>query len=176
MNTPSDHQLMPAIGLMERKVEEAERKAAELLGALNILRTEAGLPIRVSGTGAQGSQHSGAQISAQIKADTFFGKKQQTAIRQYLEMRKASGQSTAKPREIFEALQNGGYEFETKSEDNALVGIRALLRKRTETFVQLNNGTYGLVAWYPELKRQKSGASSPTEKGDAETGDPSEKE
>jgi hypothetical protein len=148
----SEHELMPAITLMERKVDEAERKVNELLGALNVLRAEAGLPPRPGGN--NGGPGGGDQVQTQIKPDTFFGKKQQTAIRQYLEMRRAQGLGPAKPREIYDALLAGGYEYEAKNAEVALVGMRALLRKRTETFVQLSNGSYGLVAWYPDLKRK----------------------
>lgn len=155
----SQHELMPAITLMERKVDEAERKVTELLGALNVLRAEAGMPPR-SGGGGGGQSGSVDQIQTQIKADTFFGKKQQTAIRQYLEMRRAQGLGPAKPREIYDALAAGGYEFEAKSADIALVGIRALLRKRSETFVQLQNGTYGLDSWYEERKRKRASVTS----------------
>jgi hypothetical protein len=156
----SDHELMPAITLMERKVDEAVRKVNELLGALNVLRVEAGLPPRPGG-GSGGDGSSAADpIQTQIKGDTFFGKKQQTAIKQYLEMRRAQGLGTAKPRDIYDALAAGGYEFEAKNADIALVGIRALLRKRTETFVQLKNGTYGLIAWYPDLKKAKAATAT----------------
>jgi hypothetical protein len=155
----SQHELMPAITFMERKVDEAERKVNELLGALNVLRAEAGMPPRPGGGGSGGSDVSGS-IPTQIKPDSFLGKKQQTAIREFLEIRRAQGLGPAKPREIYDALHAGGYQFEAKTADIALVGLRALLRKRSETFYQLNNGTYGLVAWYPDLKRPKSSASS----------------
>lgn len=141
----SQHELMPAITLMERKVDDAERKVNELLGALNVLRAEAGMPPRPGGGGGGGTEQAGA-IPTQIKPDTFLGKKQQTAIREFLEIRRAQGLGPAKPREIYDALHAGGYQFEAKTADIALVGLRALLRKRTETFYQLNNGTYGLVA------------------------------
>jgi hypothetical protein len=160
MASSDQHELMPAITLMERKVDEAERKVNELLGALNVLRAEAGMPPRPGGGGGGGSDP--AQTT--IRADTFLGKKQQTAMRQYLEMRRAQGLGPAKPREIYEALLAGGYQFEAKTTDVALVGMRALLRKRSETFFQLNNGSYGLVAWYPDLRKPK-GSSSNSDEG-----------
>jgi hypothetical protein len=161
----TDHELMPAITLMERKVNEAERKANELLGALNVLRGEAGLPPRPPGGGG-GIQNAADHVQTQIKADTFFGLKQQRAIRQYLDMRRAQGLGPAKPREIYDALLAGGYEYEAKNAEVALVGMRALLRKRSETFVQLSNGSYGLIAWYPDLKRPKPTAVDAPETAD----------
>jgi len=170
----TQHELMPAITLMERKVDEAERKVTELLGALNVLRSEAGLPPRPGGGG--GSNSGTDQVQTQIKPDTFFGKKQQTAIRSYLDMRRAQGLGPAKPREIYDALLAGGFEYEAKTADIALVGMRALLRKRSETFVQLSNGSYGLVAWYPDLKRSKPSTSIETEAEDDEDDEVEESE
>jgi hypothetical protein len=170
----TQHELMPAITILERKVDEAERKALELMSALNVLRGEAGLPPRAAGVSSAGSESS--PISTQIKADTFFGKKQQTAIRQYLDMRRAQGLGPAKPREIYDALLAGGYQYDAKNAEIALVGMRALLRKRTETFVQLNNGTYGLVAWYPDLKRQKVSSASSSNGADADASDAPEED
>jgi len=172
----SEHELMPAITLMERKVDEAERKANELLGALNVLRGEAGMPPRPGGGGGGGGGDVAGVVPTQIKPDTFLGKKQQTAIREFLEIRRAQGLGPAKPREIYDALHAGGYQFEAKTADIALVGLRALLRKRSETFYQLNNGTYGLVAWYPDLKRSSKSAASSGDDADDEENQEQEKE
>ena len=73
----------------------------------------------------------------------------------YLDMRRAQGLGPATPREIFEALKAGGYQFETKNEITALIGMRALLRKNTVTFHKLPNASYGLLAWYPDAKAGK---------------------
>jgi len=72
----SQHELTPAITLMERKVDEAERKANELLGALNVLRAEIGMPPRPRGGGSGGDGGVEGGIPTQIKPDTFFGQKQ----------------------------------------------------------------------------------------------------
>jgi len=53
------------------------------------------------------------------------------------------------------ALVAGGYKFEAKAPEIALVGIRALLRKRTNIFHKLPNNTYGLTEWYPGAKAPK---------------------
>lgn len=62
----------------------------------------------------------------------------------------------AKPREIYEALKAGGYQFEAKDDEIALVGLRALLRKRSAFFQRLPNGTYGMTSWYPDAKRPRN--------------------
>lgn len=173
----SEHELMPAITLMEQKVADAERKLNGLISALNVLREEAGMPPRPTGGGGGGGSSGGAErVITQIKPDTFFGQKQQTAMRAYLEMRKTQGLGPAKPREIYDALAAGGYQFEAKDVETALVGLRALLRKRSETFIKLPNGAYGLVAWYPNAKRPKpttatASEGTPTQSADVDDDD-----
>src|SRR6185312_9267671 len=91
----------------------------------------------------------------QIKSDTFYGKKMQTAAREFLEMRKRADLSAAKPREIFDALKAGGFEFDTKDETTALISLRGALRKNSTTFHKLPNGEYGLRIWYPNAKASR---------------------
>lgn len=81
-------------------------------------------------------------------------------MREYLEMRKAQGIGPATPRDIYEALKSGGYQFETKDDTVALVGLRALLRTQPLVFHRLPQGTYGLTSWYPDAKRQSDDAGT----------------
>ncbi len=87
-----------------------------------------------------------------IRPDQFFGRPQATVIAEYLQMRKRSNLGAAKVREIYDALIEGGYQFNTKKEDIALVSLRNALSKNTAKFVKLPNGTYGLVEWYDKNK------------------------
>lgn len=148
-------ELAPLIEKLERRVEEAERKANSLREALNVLREDAGMPPRPSGIGSPDGAP--AAQAAEIGSDTFFGKKQQTAVREYLEMRKSHGdEGPATPREIYDALVAGGFKYEAKKAETALVGLRAMLRKRTNVFVRVGDtGKYGLLSWYPDYRRQK---------------------
>lgn len=150
--------LTSTLGVLEREYEEAERNANQLLATINYLRSKSGLPpFNRGGGGAGGGEPSGggAPTLTHIKPDTFYGKKLQTAMREYLEMRRAQGLGPAKPREIYDAITAGGYQFEAGSPDVALVGLRALLRKRTQFFHKLPNGTYGLTSWYPNARQPK---------------------
>lgn len=140
-----------AISALERRLQSLERKVNEVRSAINILCEEAGEPPRYPDGGGGGSSPS----VTQIKDDTFYGKKQQTAIREYLEMRRTQGLGPAKPREIFDALKAGGYQFETKDDEVGMVSLRALLRKRTNIFHKLPTGSYGLLSWYPDAKPLK---------------------
>jgi hypothetical protein len=150
-----------AIEQLDRHIDEMERKANVLLEAVNQLRSEDGLPPRppFGSGGAPGtSSVAGAAPLSQIKPDTFYGKKLQTAVREYLDMRRAQGSGPATPREIYEAIVSGGFQFDAKTADIAMVGLRALLRKRTAFFHKLPNGNYGLTSWYPDAKKPKNSA------------------
>jgi hypothetical protein len=156
------NELLPAITLLEGEYEELVRNANALLTTINVLRGRAGMPPREPGTpspGAPGGGSGGSATLTQIKPDTFYGKKMQTAVREYLEMRRSQGMGPAKPREIYDAITAGGYQFETTIVENAMVGLRALLRKRTQFFHKLPNGTYGMTAWYPHAKTAKGSAA-----------------
>lgn len=162
-----------AIEQLERRIDDLERKANVLIEAVNELRQEDGLPPRPpfgSGGGPSHSSGSGGGLHKQIKPDTFYGKKLQTAVREYLEMRHhaAGGTDPATPREIYDAITNGGYQFDAKTTDIAMVGLRALLRKRTAFFHKLPNGTYGLTSWYPDAKKPKNSPDDDDD-GDGET-------
>jgi hypothetical protein len=150
------------IEALERRLVSLERKANATIEIINDLRSEDGLPPRSPLSGGGGGFHAeapnGSATMTQIKPDSFYGKKLQTAVREYLELRKATGQS-ATPREIYTAITNGGYQFDTKDEHTALVGLRALLRKRTGFFHRLPNGTYGLTSWYEHTKRPRAAES-----------------
>jgi hypothetical protein len=91
-----------------------------------------------------------------LRPDSFYGKSITTAAREYLDMRRAAGLGPATPREIYEALVKGGYTFETKDETNAIIGVRATIRKSSSIFHRLPNGTYGLLGWYPNARASKS--------------------
>jgi hypothetical protein len=145
------NELLPAITLLEGDYEEMVRNANALLTTINVLRTRAGMPPKAPGGGG-GSSGGNTPTLTQIKPDTFYGKKMQTAIREYLEMRKAAGDGPATPRQIFDAITAGGFKFDASTDQVALVGMRALLRKRTQFFHKLPNGTYGLTSWYEHLK------------------------
>jgi len=153
-----------ALEILERRLTEVERKANALVETINDLRAEDGLPPLPpfgSGRGGASSSVAGSAALTQIKPDTFYGKKLQTAVREYLEMRYAAAgghSDPATPKDIYDAITKGGYQFEAKSAGIAIIGLRALLRKRTMFFHKLPNGTYGLTNWYPDAKKPKAQA------------------
>ena len=158
----------PAIELLVAQIDELERKANAYRVSVNVLCEKDGRPPLYPGAGKDGGASSVApsrespSIPTQITSDIFYGQPQQTAIRKLLSIRKAAGDGPAKPAQILEGLRAGGYQVEAKTDDIALVGIRALLRKRNTIFHKLPNGTWGLKEWYPNAKPAKEAAEKGT--------------
>lgn len=97
------------------------------------------------------------QVQQHITPDMFYGQPLARAMRQILEMRKAAGIGPATPKEIYEALIDGGYAFETSNVQNRMTTVRISLRKSSNIFHRLPDGKrYGLLAWYPKAKNKKS--------------------
>lgn len=150
--------LQPAIDVLEKDLADLERQANGLLTSINVLRVRVGLPPRPGGWSAGMSEKSGVSSSGPIKlhSDSFTGKKLGSAVREYLTMRKASGgDAPATSREIFDALKQGGFVSGAKDDATGLVVLRTMLRKNTIMFAKLQNGKYGLRAWYPNLRQPK---------------------
>lgn len=145
-------ELIYAIDALEEELGALEHQAAELRNAINTLCRRAGIEPRY----ADASARSSGPSLTQIKPDTFYGKKMQTAAREFLELRKRAELGPAKPKEIFDALTAGGFQFDTKDETTALISLRGMLRKNSATFHKLPNGQYGLRGWYPNAKTPKS--------------------
>lgn len=156
-----DKQFGSVIAILEARYVEAQKAADEKLAALNVVRHEAGMTPRSPGVDPAGDTNGSL---TQIKRDSFYGMKQMSAIRLYMEMRRNQGDGPATPREVYDALKAGGYPFDTKSDDIALVGIRSLLRKANNVFHKLpGTGSYGLLSWYPTAKpgRQEGDRAAP---------------
>jgi hypothetical protein len=144
-------ELKPAIAALQSDLREIERRAAETKRAINRLCELAGAEPMF----AVVDEESRPTV-ASLRADQFYGKVMNTAAREYLEMRQAGNLGPAAPREIFEALRDGGFKFETKIENNSISALRQVLRKNSSIFHRLDNGTYGLLAWYPNAKASKN--------------------
>jgi hypothetical protein len=163
----------PAIDALEKDLSDLERQANGLLQSINLLRDKAGLPPRPGGWNvgtAAGAAPGGGGGGGGVKlhSDSFTGKKLGSAVREYLEMRKRSGgDAPATSREIFDALKEGGFVSGAKDDATGMVVLRTMLRKNTVMFAKLQNGKYGLRAWYPNLRPPKEAASDDTGADDA---------
>jgi hypothetical protein len=139
--------LKPALAELAKKLSDAERTVSETKRMINTLCDISGVAHMYVD-----ADEASRPIVTSMRTDQFYGKVMSTSAREYLEMRKAANLGPAQPREIYEALVEGGFKFDTKSELNALAGLRQTLRKNSSIFHRLPNGRYGLLVWYPNAK------------------------
>lgn len=162
--------LLPAIEVLESDLAELERRVSGLLASINLLRERAGLQPHSTALSSPTSNRSvtAATNAMKLHSDTFTGKKLSSAVRQYLDMRKAAGgDAPATSREIFDALKQGGFVSGAKDDATALVVLRTMLRKSSGMFVKLQNGKFALRAWYPNFKSPKVSPQNGTADADA---------
>jgi hypothetical protein len=93
-------------------------------------------------------------VGAPIRADQFYGKGLQPAVREYLErIKRAAGTE-----EIVKALEQGGFDFNeqgwAKGHRPRILAIA--LVKNTATFRRLPNGMFGLESWYEARVSRKA--------------------
>ena len=112
---------------------------------------------------------SGIGVGIVIRRNAFFGRPLATCVREYLEMRKDKPVKEATLAEIIDALKEGNFDFDKISEkaDDAKRGVAITLAKNPQ-FYRLPNDDWGLLTWYPNVKRAKAegngrGASKPEE-------------
>ena len=168
----SDH-IKKTINDIEAKLKPIEVEAKKLKTTINQLCQVAGLPERYR----IDADEPETSIPTEIGSDQFYGQPLATCVRTYLEMREAAGnERTSTVAEIYDALVQGGYRFESKNGDYAKRGLRQSLTKNT-AFHKLPNGRYGLTAWYPNAKPARaaepdnSTAAEPGTAGDADDDD-----
>ncbi len=141
-------EILNTVEVLTNKIRAKEEEANKLKKLVNELCIEAEIEIRYPDISELGNT-----LSA-IRSDQFYGQTLTAAIRNYLERRKASGLGAASVTEIFLAIKEGGYKFETNSDENAKISVGNALRKTSSIFHRLPNGHYGLLVWYPSAKAQ----------------------
>jgi hypothetical protein len=144
------------ISAVQQEVAEFERKAADAKLLANQLCKRAGRPPIY----ADAETMSSGGVPLSIQSDQFYGQPQATCMRTILEMRKALNQGPASVNDLYDALVQGGYQFDTKNVENAKRGLRINLTKNSVTFHKLPNGLFGLTAWYPNVRTPKQRAMS----------------
>src|SRR5437016_2927960 len=92
-----------AIEVFKARVREKEDELNRLKKAVNEMAQVAGLPAIYPSVASES-----IGTVAAIRGDQFYGQGLSTAIRMYLEIRKASGLSAASVSDIFEAVKRGG--------------------------------------------------------------------
>jgi hypothetical protein len=138
-----------AIEELLAEIEAKDREIAELKKTVNFLRSRDGLGPLYETTEPQGNGR-----RQTIRPDQFYGKSPITAAREYLQLR---GEAVL-PEEIAEALEKGGFDYKAQGWNNKEHRARNLaisMSKNSLIFHRLPNGWYGLVKFYPELKKKK---------------------
>ena len=148
-------EILNTIEVLTKRVGAKEEEANKLKKLVNELCLEAGIAIRYASIPL-----AGGSISA-LRADQFYGQTLTAAIRTYLEQRKSAQLGAANLAEIYAAIRDGGFKFESKNEENAKISVGNTLRKNTPVFHRLPNGQYGLLAWYPSAKAKPEPDSTP---------------
>src|SRR4051812_5529067 len=136
MEARMDESARQYLSVLQGKLKEQEATVLEtkrLMNTICKLHNEAPMF-----SDAEMNVSSGPSLS--IQSDQFYGQPLASGIRQILELRKGLGQGPATVNDIYEALKEGGYKFETKNDDNARRGLRISLMKNTATFHKLPNG------------------------------------
>jgi hypothetical protein len=148
-----DEHLTSIMEQAKRKLAEQEQAVIDSKKFINQLCQFGGVPplykLEEAGPTALG-------IGA-IQSDTFYGKSATTAVREFLEMRKASSLGAATYGEVIQALETGGFDFSTLSPDKEVAkrAVTITLGKNSSIFHKLPNGNWGLLSWYPEAKEKK---------------------
>lgn len=162
-------QIDQAIGVLQAKLRRHEDAARNTKRVINELLGEDGRdPLyEIDETASTGV--------FKIARDQFHRKVLTTAMREFLEIRRAApgmdGLSTIA--EIYEALKDGGYQFEAKTEDYAKRGIRSSLTRNTAIFYRMpDKKHFGLAKWYGvKPGRKADGAEAAGENGNGSNGD-----
>lgn len=94
--------------------------------------------------------------TAGIRNDEFYGQPLASVVRSILVKRKAASSGAATVGEIYAAMCQGNFNFETDVAENAKRNLRISLTKNSTLFHKLPNGRYGLREWYPNLKERRS--------------------
>jgi hypothetical protein len=130
-------------GPYDTAIQDVESQIADLRRTLETLLT---LKERREGaSGASSSPRTGGG-SELISHDTFFGMTISEAAQKYLSMTKAT-KSTA---DIAVALEQGGLKHSSK---DFAANVRSIIGQKTDEFVRVPNGDWGLADWYPGLGR-----------------------
>lgn len=152
------------IQMVQQQVQDIERQLVDKKKMVNSLCSLVGKPPLYPDSSLQTS--GGLRP---LRPDEYYEKGLASAMRMVLDRREAANVGPASVSEIYEALVEGGYKFDTKNEANAKRNLYSALAKNSVTFHRLPNGSWGLMTWYPNVRASKKGkpAAEAAEDGDA---------
>ena len=130
-------------GPYDTAIQDVESQIADLQRTLETLLV---LKERHEALNGQSSSPRASGNPESISHDTFFGMTISDAAQKYLSMKKAT-KSTA---DIASALEQGGLKHSSK---DFAANVRSIIGQKTDEFVRVPNGDWGLADWYPGLGR-----------------------
>jgi hypothetical protein len=127
--------------------------AKKMVNSLCVRKGEAPLYVDVDALPASGSV-------GVLRSDQFYGVALSTAMREYLSYRRARNMGPATVNDIYTALCDGGFKFDSTDPENRKRNLRISLTKTSAVFHRLPDGShYGLKEWYPNAKSDEESAT-----------------
>jgi hypothetical protein len=154
-----DQRISAAIDVLLAKLDEQKRSVVETKKVINSLRQTVGEPPLFADAELQAQNDVGPS-----RPDLYYGKGPVTACREYLELRNRA----CSAEEIMKGLEQGAFDFAATGWKDATRArsIAMTLAKNSSIFHRLPNGTFGLLAWYPEVAKRKSEKQEASDKKD----------
>jgi hypothetical protein len=159
MSEPSSLEGIPAyvqetIRDMQEKISEHEQQITRKKKGINSILDSYGKDAMYTDLEPAGVD------AGPIHPGQFYGQALATAVRAILTKRRLKNKNggPATVTEIYDALTEGGYLFDTDEPENAKRGLRNSLAKNSTTFHKLPTGHWGLREWYPNIKQRSSEA------------------
>ena len=156
----SNEKIQGAIDVLIDQVEMLLRDVAEKKRVINSLCQTLGMEPLYHDVEAT---HIGGTRA--IRPDQFFGKPFATAAQEFLEIMERKGACSAE--DIAKGLEQGGFNFSWKEKDKTRM-VAISLAKNSAVFQKLPNNTFGLLSWYPEMKKKNEAARRAEKNGPSE--------
>lgn len=143
-------ELSPAVEALRNQAREQEAELNETKKMINSLlrrmREEPEFPEVETG-------QMQIRMNGSLRADQYYGKPFATAAQEYLERRKQACSAD----EILKGLEQGGFDFKALGwkDGDRLRSLAISLAKNNQKFHKLPNNTFGLLAWYPDIKAKR---------------------
>jgi len=135
------------IETLAQEVAEREKEIKDTQRVINSLCRKIGKPDRYV------IEDASQEVAvSNLRGDEFYGQPLAKVVRTILLGSKASGAGAMSVPEIFKSMKAGGFEFDTKNDENAHRGLHISLAKNTAVFHKLPNGKFVLREWYPTIK------------------------
>ncbi len=141
---------------IEKTIEELKAKVVEKEKELNEAKKMANNLCQMFGKPPlyEINDEPASVFVGQLNGDEYYGRPLATVVTNILETRKIRGVGPATIRDVYDQMKLGGYQFETKDDDNAMRGMRITMAKNPK-FHKLPSGKWGLKEWYPNIKEDK---------------------